>query len=552
MFDKNVLLSLEQRLVSCVDDAGEMSKITQEIKETYISIERRVAQGAFSSEELCVFDEQAARIKLIARQLLSLEKSSRSIIQSAKEEAQRILISDPSPIVSAPSLRNLDTIETSKMQETLNSKILRRWFLDHVADPFPSRRTKEDLVLTTNALLLSTPPSSKKARSSLSKQPIDYSQCTLWFINSRRRSHWTDFFRQFAHSDKERMRRLVECLQREEDAVSPGQNEELEILLECNKPDDEGCCQDNMDDRVKDCREMYTNIMDWIRQVVKEEVGDWMDEVIREAKLEVKREKKAMKVEKKRLADMYDNKEDGREQQRRKISKDQQNHARTRRSDRNQRRKIGERKERRDQEQLQSSFHTPQRCELTTRPEDSSAGSSNWTSFDSSLRVPSSTSSNSTHIHPSSSSSITASSVSSFEAFPRIPCSPSLNIRSHKPLDKSQQNLKPIPSEAQVPMNPALLYTSNVGLAAVLKASSSPSLSIQLPLTVDGHLEEELSGGSRSHGTSLNRSNPPLGMIKLEKLSPSTSNISLDQLPAATNASNGWYSSTYRSKRSPS
>lgn len=542
-----------------LDDASKLKLFAKDFEKVCSDVQALAMQGAFSNEELCLFDEQAKKIKHIAQFFNSLDKDSSKLVADAKDATEVFLTkesrlirstsgSQPSIATSSRKSYQVEVLQSNTMQETLNSKVLRRWFLDHVADPFPSRRTKEDLVLTTNALVKSTSPSEKKSTKTLSNLPIDYSQCTLWFINSRRRSHWTDFFRQFAHSDKEQMRRLIDCLRREEDAEEP-LDDELEQLLVCYEPLDLGCCQDTMESRMIECRETYTHMMDWLRQITKEQVGDWMDNIIREAKADLKKEKRARRAEANAAIDIREEEEEGREHQKRKLSDCQEEQGQVRRSDRSQRRKMEERRERRDHRQLPSWFHTPHRGQVTEF-NDSPAGSSNWTSYDSNLRVPSSSSSDSS-LQPSSATSVSVSSLSSYDAFPRPPGSPTLNIRNHKPLPRDQYKLQPKEMNAQMPINHASLYTSNFAapkFTTTIPTTTIPKPSIVVhPMSSPGHLEEELSGGSRSQ---MSRSSSRIG-VKLEQFSPASSYAELDQLAPSTIASTCQSPSTYCTANSP-
>ena len=422
----------------------------------------------------------------------------------------------------------MEAIQATSMQETLNSKVLRRWFLDHVADPFPSRKTKEDLVTATNALIEGEPANDKPS-TSLSNQPIDYSQCTLWFINSRRRSHWTDFYRCYAHSDKARMRRFVDCLKHEIDIEEPGPNDELEVLLVC---ENESCCENDMPTRVRECRETFTQMMDWLRQITKEKVGDWMDDVIREAKVELKKERAAKRVERKRIAEVHQRRDDEeREQQRRKVEPVGEQHREglpLRRSDRTQKRKEAERSERKEHRRM-TAFHTPRHTTHSAHFTPSSAGSSAWTSSDGGLRVPSLVQSDEGVCLRTASSS---SSLASFDDFKRSPGSPTLHIlKNSQAKGCGQDALKPLQMDAQMPsFDPASLYTSHFGRVPSVDSSPCPVLHAS---PVRGHLEEELSGGPRSL---LGRSAAACG-LKLE-------DFSRKEQPA------GWESLTSQSNKS--
>lgn len=502
---RHILAKLEQNFLHSVDNVKRLQKIEQEYQDVFLAVENQARQVAFNDEELCHFREQAERIMLVARYLASLTRDSNALVRSAREATDVLLREDNNLFVprSHPSLSvdqlvkktdQTEAIPVTSMQETLNSKVLRRWFLDHVADPFPSRKTKEDLVAATNALIEGEPANDKPS-TSLSNQPIDYSQCTLWFINSRRRSHWTDFYRCYAHSDKARMHRFVDCLKHEIDVEEPGPNEELEALLVC---DNEGCCENDLPTRMRECRETFSQMMDWLRQITKEKVGDWMDDVIREAKVELKKERVAKRVERKRIAEVHqqrDNEE--REKQRRKVELVGEQHRESlplRRSDRTQRRKEVEQRERKEHRRM-TGFHTPHRTTHSAHFTPSSADSSTWTGSDGGgLRVPSLVESeDSVRMRTASSSS----SLASFNDFKRSPGSPTLHIlQNSQAKNSSQEVLKPLQMDAQMPLfDPASLYTSHFGRVPSVASSPCPVLHAS---PVREHLEEELSGGLRS------------------------------------------------------
>ncbi|UZJ53299.1 hypothetical protein CBS101457_002619 [Exobasidium rhododendri] len=535
---KDSLYDIEQSLLLSVNDEVKLKALAKVLNETRSAIEHYAGRGALSTEELCLFDEQAARIKHIATLFASLEKSGCDVLKDTTDRMRYILINDKrfkSSQVEAQEQSLKMKSEANPMQETLNSKLLRQWFLDHVADPFPSKRTKDDLVLTTNALVQSSSTATNKRTAvALSNQPIDYSQCTLWFINSRRRSHWTDFYRHFAHSDKGRMRLLVEFFKREEEgeAVEPtSHSEELIRLLRCPKPSDKSCCQDAMEVRVRECREIYTHMMNWLRQITKEQVGDWMDEIVQEAKLELKQEKRLRLEERKRGALVPDKKaNEERKRHKRKSSNVEFEESSNRRSDRNQKRKIVERTEVEQHQPVQGWSNRSDHDRRVTQFSDS-ATESYWTSNDSSLRV-SSSSSSSSILQASPATTVSSFSMSSYDAFPNVPRSPTLNITGHKSLARDLD--RPVLKEEDdpAPINAASLYTSNFARSSQVlpPGKSSPSIVVH-PLPEDDHLEQQLSGGSR---IKMSPSSSFTGSITPAGISPSIPYLELQQQELST------------------
>jgi hypothetical protein len=499
-----------------MEDRSSLESLAKDFESAWLLIQRRALQGDFTIEQLTLFDEQAARIKSIALLFSSLERKKCELIDQTKEDAHFLFSKglaassqDQEKHIKCPKEKPVALVASS--QETLNSKLLRRWFLDNIADPFPSRRTKEELIAETNALVETAPPA-KKSRGrripvAKSNQPIDYAQCSLWFVNSRRRSNWTEFFRDFARSDKALMCRLVECLKREEGVEEPSKNEDLEKLLrwddikrECNFDDSPEAQSEaeEMAARVKECREMYTHILEWVQQITKDKVGDWMDEVIREAKQQVKEEKAERRLELKRRADELEQAHVQRGHDRQKVELDRQAlraaDVNIRQMDRTLRRKEAERKQRSDNRRLPSTFRTPDINAKQTHFSESSIrnvsnGSTTWTSSGDSQYAPSLFEKHSLR------SSSSSSSIASYDNFVRIPASPTLSIlKNNQPFYPKPASLEAAQSEATLPVtNLASLYTSD--LAPPYRPMSRSSSGTSPALL---HLETELSGGACS------------------------------------------------------
>lgn len=448
------LQNIEDRLLLIPEDARDLETLRDELQTIMSLIQDQILERHLSLEEIKSIDKQAGRIKHIAAFFGKLEHISECLLAEAGGEASHILskgfrgtkIED-----GRETMLEWQSLETKQYasQESLNSKLLRQWFLDNLSDPFPDRQTKETLVWKTNALLETASPQ-KDSKFSLSTQPIDVQQCALWFINSRRRSQWTSLFRQFAQSDKLTMKKLMDHLLEEEDVARPGRNLALESILEV---DAKGirCNQIELSKRVEDCRELFSSLMEWLRQKPKEKVGDWMDEVIEEAKMELKEERKALREERERIAYSDRDNEGGQRQQKRKNSDDDYAELAEESEDRRRSGRIVKRKFAQVDEGRSAGFNypaceTPHSLNSSAYLGDSSGSISSWSSSGSSRRLPSLFESNDS-LSRSVSATSSVSSLASYDAFHKVPGSPTLRIlKNTQSFIADQSHLQPLQS----------------------------------------------------------------------------------------------------------
>lgn len=170
-------------------------------------------------------------------------------------------------------------------QDSLNSQFLRRWFLEHTDHPFPSTAIKEDLAEITNAKLkdLESRDELPQYGPQSAVKPISKNQCQLWFINTRRRSTWTEFYRKYAFSDKSTMAKLVSILRNESENTS-GRTKALTRLLAYGE---DGRTTEwfgeTLKERVASCQDHWTKIMEWLEQRPHEQQSDWLSQAIDEA-----------------------------------------------------------------------------------------------------------------------------------------------------------------------------------------------------------------------------------------------------------------------------
>lgn len=259
-------------------------------RDRFCYLQHRLAQ-AHDSGSLSISTAEAAvkvasRIAVMAQSLYELEGASSAIKSQSYEETQAILAPvsrDALKLADArlPPKRRSSTARAMSRKtvkpdlrphrkpcstsddaaaDQLNSGLLRDWFLEHLADPFPDRKEKIELVERINASASCTSTSSASS-------PITYQQVVLWYINCRRRSGWTTFFRRFADSDKLRMVRIVDALENGSEAIDEA------LGLKDGSVREAGITVDG-------CREEFEKVKDWLSMGARERVGDWMKEVV--------------------------------------------------------------------------------------------------------------------------------------------------------------------------------------------------------------------------------------------------------------------------------
>lgn len=119
-------------------------------------------------------------------------------------------------------------------------------------------------------------------------------QCTLWFINARRRSGWTIWARRFAGGQQSRLRAIVAAIEgRELPKVEDEEEEEIEDDLEklvlASDPKDLKLPKAQL---VELCKSELDKVVDWVLRGAKDKVGSWMDNIVKEAKVELKKKRK--------------------------------------------------------------------------------------------------------------------------------------------------------------------------------------------------------------------------------------------------------------------
>ncbi|CDW97668.1 hypothetical protein [Sporisorium scitamineum] len=194
-----------------------------------------------------------------------------------EEHASKVLRQANEAIEVATKAKQLLEVK-QELSETLPAYHMRQHFLATLDSPYPSQQDKEALLRITNDSCAGTDGSSQ------GRPPLDAHQLTLWFINARRRSGWSNILREFARGDRSRMKVLMQAKM-----SSCG----LSVPLHpgCSTPirsvDDILC--DNLNRPLtaadkKEFEEEWSSMISWIRYGVKEKIGDWVYDLVAASK----------------------------------------------------------------------------------------------------------------------------------------------------------------------------------------------------------------------------------------------------------------------------
>ncbi|KAJ1602597.1 hypothetical protein NDA14_006897 [Ustilago hordei] len=240
-----------------VEAISELSQFTPSTLQSLVN-------GCKDLDQVGKINQAARRIQLVAEARLCLEESSASLCAELSREANTLL----SIQISSRSVKH--SVDLSEM---LPSYHMRKHFLATLHDPYPTAEDKEALVRVTNESVLQ-PGSPLKKRTLLSVE-----QLTLWFINARRRSGWSQIVRKFARNDRNRMKLLVQAKMLTSDpsarsiATQSSLVRNLDDLLRENlghlTPADKEEFEDD-----------WNSMISWIKYGVKEKVGDWVYDLV--------------------------------------------------------------------------------------------------------------------------------------------------------------------------------------------------------------------------------------------------------------------------------
>ncbi|KAJ1035144.1 hypothetical protein NDA18_000741 [Ustilago nuda] len=256
------LEAIQDKLLSS-DDQGTIPHIST-IREALKSETPLIDSDLRSSQEV---RQAVTRLQVISSALIELEVDSDKVRRETSTEASRLLTKLPKP-------DDMGTMaQPESLSETLPSYHMRKHFLVTLHDPYPTAEDKEALVQTTNESVLQ-PDTPFKKRTLLTVE-----QLTLWFINARRRSGWSQIVRKFARNDRNRMKLLVQAKMLASDpsaraiATQSSLVGNLDDLLRENlghlTPADKEEFEDD-----------WNSMISWIKYGVKEKVGDWVYDLV--------------------------------------------------------------------------------------------------------------------------------------------------------------------------------------------------------------------------------------------------------------------------------
>lgn len=278
-------------------DSLQCEKHLQSFHRQLQSMEKTLNRNSKENEETKEIVKALKTIHVISSSFHGLLRDSESIIDNAQSKLEGIykeLHSGKGEKTSKNST-NMLFQSPSTFGEDKRSQVFRTWFMDNLAFPFPSSETKQSLAMCAHGC-------SQKASdiSGVQLGGTVYEQCQLWFINGRRRSGWTAFFRTFALSDTKRMQQLVDIFRRDtqENKVS---DLELSRVLALDKFGRVQLSGFHLEQHIRSCRENWSRMMAWLQQPNAEEVGDWMDRIVIEARAELEAEEARLKEEKKTI-----------------------------------------------------------------------------------------------------------------------------------------------------------------------------------------------------------------------------------------------------------
>ena len=213
----------------------------------------------------------------------------RYVLHEQRHQVQRIQ-SDTNLELTSILRRHIHTgsspVYIERRDTTLNASFMRDWFLRNLGHPFPTREDKQAILAGSNA----------RIRDRTTR--LRYNQVVLWFINTRRRCGWTSFLRKYANGNKDTMADIAWALQEEQGgthetrAWSAGPTKAATPKTTARSAKEANILPAKKglpavlphisEDTAVAMRTEWEQMVERVRYGIKERIGDWMDEVIRD------------------------------------------------------------------------------------------------------------------------------------------------------------------------------------------------------------------------------------------------------------------------------
>lgn len=208
------------------------------------------------------------RLQIVAQTRLSLEETYEDLASKICQQASHAFgaFEDATKLKQSLEVKQV-------LSESLPSYHMRKHFLMTLDSPYPSQADKEALMRITN-----------KSSTGAGRPPLESHQLTLWFINARRRSGWSNILRKYARGDRSRMKALVKSKMVSSSLSAPLQAGQLPVMhsLHDNLSDNLGLPLTAAD--KKEFEEEWDSMISWIRYGVKEKVGEWVYDLVAASK----------------------------------------------------------------------------------------------------------------------------------------------------------------------------------------------------------------------------------------------------------------------------
>ncbi|PWN27135.1 hypothetical protein BDZ90DRAFT_260801 [Jaminaea rosea] len=284
-----------EQLLQCVksNDVSALSTLASDFHAMGQELRRHRQDLQLSKAERRALIASAHRIAIFSTGLAEIERrNSQHLRDLATDCKELVATSELASTKTTSTLRHHQGTGTRGSQlrsqppdSALNATVMRQWLLEHIDHPFPSNEDKRALADESNRRGVGT------------KGKLQPGQCTLWFINARRRSGWTLWARRFCRNEPPLTRAIVAAIQGR--PILPttkseaGEGDEVDQIRQEQQPDRLEDLIDPADDVEKGlnptqlaelCRHEFEQVIDWVEQGANQRVGDWMERLAEETK----------------------------------------------------------------------------------------------------------------------------------------------------------------------------------------------------------------------------------------------------------------------------